>query len=152
SFTANSSYSGTVKIAYKAYDADDEQLNSGVVAVKVSSSDAVADTITYSVDSGDSVDFDGDDFADVCDDACDETLSYVKFTLPSSSYGVLYYDDDTKVKSTTKYYADDDDSPAISDVSFEAKSSYSGTVKIAYKAYDDDDELLYSGVVAVKVS
>ncbi len=82
-------------------------------------------------------------------------LSYVKFTLPSSSYGKLYYDYssstkyDSLVSASKKYFRSD--SPYISYISFVPGSSYSGTVSIDYIGYDTMGES-YNGKLKITVS
>ena len=63
----------------------------GTVKIAVANT-TTAGTITYTTDSDSAVEFDDEDFNDVCNDLTDENLSYVKFTLPSTTYGKLYYD------------------------------------------------------------
>ncbi len=116
----------------------------GTVKITVIYDDSVADTISYSVDADDTLTFDGGDFSDVCYDATDEDLDYVKFTsLPSSYYGVLYTDDDcdTKVTKSTAY-----DEGDLSDMTFVPNDDYSGTVTYSYTGYTDDDTT-YTGTV-----
>lgn len=112
-----------------------------------------AETISYSGRSNSVIDFSASDFKSVCKTETGKSLDYVKFTLPSSSYGVLYYDYDgreqAKVTKTAKYYAADD--PDISLVSFVPKSSYTGTVNINYTGYNTSGKS-YTGVVKVKVT
>lgn len=114
--------------------------------------------VTYTTEEGTAISFDEDDFNDVCEDATDETLSYIKFTLPSASYGKLYYgyedeDDYTgKVSAGSKYYydPDDDDLYSISDVTFVPKDGYTGTVKIAYTGWNEDGDS-FTGTIKIKV-
>lgn len=113
-----------------------------------------ADVVAYETDEDTALTFDGEDFNDACEDATDETLSCVKFTLPSSSYGRLYYDYessssyDSRVSSSTKYYYDGD--PSISDVTFVPASGYTGTVKISYTGYNEDGDS-FTGTVKITV-
>ncbi len=111
-----------------------------------------ADDITYTVKSDAELDFEEDDFNEVCEDATGEELDYVKFTLPSSSYGVLYYKYDSsgeeKVSASKKYRYSS--SPKLSDVTFIPKDSYTGTVTIKYTGCDVDGNT-YSGKVKVTV-
>jgi ASC-1-like (ASCH) protein len=155
-FVPKSSYDGTVTITYKAYD-DDGDYYYGTIDIdvdEVDDDDTEIDTIEYSVDSDDEVTFDVDDFTDEFEDATDDDLYRVKFTLPSSSYGKLYYDYesssdyDSLAKSTSSYYVDDD--PAIDDITFVPSSSYEGTVTISYKAYNDSGQY-YLGSIEIEV-
>lgn len=109
------------------------------IPTAVYAADDVADTITYTTDVNEEVDFEEDDFNDVCEDLNGEELDYIKFTLPSSSKGILYYDyydDEERVIKSDKYKYDDD--PSISDVTFVPDDDYSGTVTISYTGRDKD--------------
>ena len=149
SFIADDEYSGTVTIGYYGWDDNgDDYTGDIVITVKEG-----AKVISYSVDSDETITFNDRDFNDACQDLNDKDLDYVKFTLPSSSKGVLYYkyddgDYDSKVTSTTAYKYDA--SPSIDDVTFVPDDEYSGTVLISYKAYDEDDDL-YNGTVKITV-
>ena len=150
SFIAADDYSGTVTISYTGWDTDGDEYTGDI---KITVSDSDADDIKYSIDSDETVTFKKKDFKNVCQDLNDADLDYVKFTLPSSSKGVLYleYDDgdyDSKVSSTTKYYYDKD--PSISDITFVPDDDYSGTVTISYKGCDEDNNT-YSGSVKITV-
>lgn len=149
SFVADDDYSGSVTITYTGYD-DDDNSYSGKVKITVSEDEDSGD-ITYTVDAGDDVAFDEDDFNDYCQDENDADLDYVVFDLPSSSKGVLYFDDDTEVDDDDKYYYDDDDENSISDITFEADDDYSGTCKIDFKGYDEDGDSI-EGTIVITVS
>lgn len=157
-FVAKTSASGTAIFSYTGYDTDENSFK-GTVAITIEADDdAVADAITLTTDEDTSITFDEDDFNDACEDATDETLSYIKFTLPSTSYGKLYYeyedeDDYTgKVSASSKYYydPDDDDLYSISDVTFVPKDGYTGTVKIAYTGWNEDGDS-FTGTIKIKV-
>jgi hypothetical protein len=113
-----------------------------------------ADTITYTVAQDDELDFVESDFNDVCDDLTGERLNYVKFSLPSSSEGILYYDFDRvsnseKVSTNQKYYYRSG-SQYISKITFIPKSDFDGTVTISYSGWDDDGNT-FTGKVKIKV-
>ena len=151
-FVPKSGYSGTFYITYTAYP-DDEDSYTGKIKVIVGDGSGV-DTITYEIDEDEDLTFDRSDFDDVCDDYCDDDLDYIKFTLPSSTYGKLYYnytsssDYDDTVSSSDKYYYSS--SPYISKVTFVPKSGYTGTFYIKYTAYPDDEDS-YTGKIKVVV-
>ena len=155
SFVPSSSYSGTVTITYKAYNSDGDYYT-GMVNVAVSDLDSVADVITYTTKVNTAVTFSRTDFNSVCGDMTGNTLSYVKFTLPSSSYGTLYYNYtsastyDSKVSASTKYYYSTSTSPYLSKISFVPYSGYNGAVTITYTAYDISGES-YSGTMKITV-
>lgn len=116
-----------------------------------------ASTITYTTSEDTSITFDEDDFDTVCEDATEETISYVRFSLPSTSFGKLYYnytsstDYDDKVASTDKYYFDaDDDHLSLSGITFVPKEGYTGTVKINYVGNNADGDT-FTGTVKVTI-
>ncbi|MDD3168986.1 MAG: S-layer homology domain-containing protein [Eubacteriales bacterium] len=154
-FVPDEDFEGTVTIWYTGYDEEGDSYDGKVkIIVDDEENDDTAEDLTYTMDGEKELEFDEDDFNDVCEDLNDEELDYVKFTLPSSSAGTLYYsyssDDnyDSKVTASTKYYYDG--SPNLSRVSFVPRSSYSGTVTIKYTGYDEDDNS-YTGKVRISV-
>jgi len=113
--------------------------------------DRIIDYYTYS-DSY--ITFRGADFYNALRDTNGRTLSYVTFSLPSSSQGRLYYNyrtssnTGTNVTSSTRYYYSS--SPDISDVSFVPNSNYNSTAYINYTAYDTNGNS-YTGEVRITV-
>lgn len=112
-----------------------------------------ADTITYDTDEEEDIKFKDDDFDEACDDLTDEDLDYVKFTLPASSKGTLYYEFTTesssnKVSESTKYYMDK--ANYLSKVTFLPADNYEGTVTIYYTGYNDKGDH-YEGKVKIDV-
>lgn len=155
SFLPEDDFDGTVSVSYTGRDEDGNTFTGKVkITVSQDDSDDTAADILYTADGDEELEFDEDDFNDVCTDLNDEDLVYVKFSLPSSSAGTLYYnyksEDDygSKVASTTKYYYDE--TPYLSRVSFVPDEDYSGTVTVKYTGYDEDDNA-YSGKVKIKV-
>ena len=129
---------GTVTINYSAVDEGGNTF-SGKVKITVggdSDNNTDADDLEYDIDSDETLDFKEKDFNSICEDLQDEKLDYVKFDLPSSSSGTLYYkytskdNYDSKITESTKYYYDE--SPSISDVTFVPDEDYEGTVTIKY--------------------
>ncbi|MDD2494964.1 MAG: S-layer homology domain-containing protein, partial [Tissierellia bacterium] len=106
--------------------------------------------IVYETEKGVKIDFKAKDFVKVFDD-----LDYVKFTIPSSDKGKLYYGYesstkyDSTVKSTTKYYVDSDSNNEISEVTFIPNSKYTGSFYIDYKAYGEED--VFTGRIKIVV-
>jgi len=160
-FVPDEDYSGTLTIEYNGYGIDGDSY-SGEIEIEVSDpadededNGDTAEQITYSMDSGKTLDFDGGDFNDVCDDLNGEDLDYIKFTLPSSSCGTLYYDYEdendysSEVTASKKYYYDE--SPYLSKVSFVPEDNASGVFTVNYTAYDTEGES-YTGSVEVTVS
>jgi hypothetical protein len=150
SFVPRAGYSGTFSIAYTGYNEDGEAFN-GSLTITVNE---VAGDITYNVTRDQWVTFDTSVFNEVSSDVTGEALYYVRFTLPSSSYGTLYYDfkspaqPGTKVSSSTRYYRLA--SPYLSRVTFVPKAGYTGTVSIPYTGYNVEGES-FTGTVKVTV-
>jgi len=139
-FVPDKDFSGTVTIPFTAYDVEGDSF-SGKVRIKVVDDDEDdSDEINYSIDDNDEVvDFDEEDFNDVCEELNNEELDYVKFTIPSASKGILYYnyedgDYSSIVSSGKKYYYDQ--SPYIKNITFVPDEDFYGTCKISYKGYD----------------
>jgi hypothetical protein len=153
-FVPNENYSGTVYITYTGYDIDGNVFDGRIrIAVDESSS---ASTITYKIDyDEDFIEFDDDDFYDVCEDVQNAELDYVQFKLPDKDAGILYYnydeedDTNTRVTSTKKYYYDE--SPRISRIAFVPDKDFSGSVTITYTGYDIDGDS-YTGKIKITVS
>lgn len=149
-FVPREGYSGTFSIAYTGYNELGEAFTG---TIKITVREAVGD-ITYKVTRDGWVTFDASLFNEVCSDVTGEALSYVRFTLPPSSQGTLYYDyqspvqPGTKVSSGTRYYRLS--SPYLSRVTFVPASGYTGTVSISYTGYSVGGES-YTGTVKVTV-
>lgn len=154
-FVPDEDIEGTVTIKYTGCD-EDGNTYSGKVRITIDEDDEddIADDITYSIEGNTALIFDEDDFDDVCRELMDEDLDYVKFTLPSSSKGTLYYDYESedeyysKVSSSTKYYYDA--SLYLKKVAFVPDKDYSGTVTVNYTGWDEDGDS-YSGKVRITV-
>ena len=152
-FVPHANYSGTVTIEYQAYTSDGEAYPGTVVITVNTASESTA--VGYETLRNESVTLDADDFNSVFEEETGKTLSYVKFTLPSSSYGKLYYDYtslsdyDSKVSATTKYYRIA--SPYLSKITFVPSSDYIGVATIAYSGYTSGGSY-YSGNLYITVS
>ena len=155
-FVPNEDAHGTTVISYTGYDTDDTSFRGSVTITINADEDAVADTITYTTDEETALTFDEDDFNDASNDATDADLSYIKFTLPATSYGKLYYnydeDDEVKVSASYKYYygSDGDDERALSEVTFVPKDNFTGTAKIYYTGVNEDGDT-FTGTIKVIV-
>ena len=109
-FVPNKSFSGVCKIEFKGYDVEDDTFE-GTIEITVGGGTLLsADVVSYTAKAGSSVYFKDDDFNTVCKKLMKNTLDYVKFTLPSSSGGKLYYgytsssNYTSEVSASTKYY------------------------------------------------
>lgn len=152
-FVTDEDFTGETIIEYEGFYDDGDESFDGNIVIAVGSTEEAED-IEYEMDSDETLDFEEDDFNEVCEDATGEELDYVKFTLPASSRGVLYlgYDDgdyDAKVSASRSYYFDDD--PAISDITFVPDEDFSGTVSIKYTGWDLDEES-FTGYIKIKVN
>ncbi|BDF68809.1 hypothetical protein CE91St43_27810 [Oscillospiraceae bacterium] len=112
---------------------------------------ALAD-VTYTTSAGVPVAFNADHFNTAVTNSTGYSLNYVRFTLPATSRGVLYYDYntstgnyDSKVSASTSYYRGS--SRYLSDVTFVPESDYTGTVNIAYTAVDSNGSSITGQVV-----
>ncbi len=148
-FVPDEDYTGTVEISFRGESVDDESFT-GTVVIRVEDG---GDAIRYQVRAGDAVEFDVDDFDDLCQDLTGDRLRYVRFTLPSSSRGVLYYEYDGgdythRVTSSRSYYRSS--SPYLDRVSFEASRSYQGTVRIQFTGRSTGNES-FEGEVEIEV-
>lgn len=144
--------SGTATFDYSATSSKENDYY-GTISIKVENGSSSGGDIEYSATAGQDVSFDADDFEDFWSDSrrkgSREDLDYVTFSLPSSSTGVLYDGDGSKLKSSTKCYVSAGRSETdLDDVYFEPKSSKAGTVKINFSAYGEDDTKI-SGTVVI---
>lgn len=144
--------SGTATFDYSATSSEKNDYY-GTISIKVENGSSSGGDIEYSATAGQDVSFDADDFEDFWSDSrrkgSKEDLDYVTFSLPSSSTGVLYDGDGSKLKSSTKCYVSAGRSETdLDDVYFEPKSSKAGTVKINFSAYGEDDTKI-SGTVVI---
>ena len=127
---------------------------SGNIVITISAGTSTSSSqISYTVDEDDYVKFRAADFKTACTDATGKTLDYVKFTLPSSSKGTLYYDydgsDEAKVTANKKYYASD--TPSLNKVYFVPKSGASGTISISFTGMTTNEKT-FTGTVKIKMS
>lgn len=155
-FVPKSTYTGTLIVNYSGYTASGE-MYPGTMKVTVTASSSDIATLSYSIDQGSTLLLSTTDISNAFKAEVRSNLSYVKFTLPSSAYGVLYYNYtstgsyDAKVSASTKYYSSKDAGVhLLSLVSFVPKSTYKGTFVIDYVAYDSRNND-YIGKIQVNV-
>ena len=151
-FVPAGSYTGTVSIPFTGYDEDSVRFN-GTVTISVGGGSG--QIISYTAATNGFVRFSASDFNSACRSATGDTLSYVRFDLPSSQYGTLYHQYNSAsrtgnaVSSSTGYYYSNN-SRLLGDVSF-AASSASGTVTFGYTGYSTRGDS-FTGTVEVTVS
>lgn len=139
-FVPAAGYSGTVRISYKGTDTGGRSFT-GVVTITVNSGGtAGAPTDLYYPMKEDSwVTFSAADFNAASQNALGESLAYVRFALPPSNEGTLFYNYrgfgnyDSAVANTTSYYYSG--TPALSGVSFVPTTTTPGQVDIDYTGY-----------------
>ncbi|MGE4275711.1 MAG: Ig-like domain-containing protein, partial [Lawsonibacter sp.] len=127
-FVPAEGYTGTFTLFYSACDTAGN-LYDGEVDITVSNNGSSGAAISYTGYSGRRLYFDTSDFSDASYDETGYQLNYVRFTLPSSSRGILYYNSSTKVTSGTSYYRTGS-SRLLEDVSFIPDEDFTGTVSI----------------------
>lgn len=147
-FVPAAGFSGTVTIPYTGYQ--DSGSFTGRVVIRVSGDD---DAVSYTTTRGKTVYFEAADFNDLCRRNRGRSFSRIRFDLPSSSQGTLYYNYDSaysssKVSASTSYYRSD--SPGVSDVCFVPASGFTGVVSIPFSGYDDGGSR-WSGTVRIAV-
>lgn len=135
-FVPKSGYSGTVYLDFTGYDVDGDPFD-GRVVIKVSGNGGTQE-LRYSTAAGRPVTFSAADFNEACLDENGESLRYVRFELPSSSRGTLYYNysggSGSRVAESTSYYRSG--TPSLSKVTFVPKTGYSGMASIDFNGYD----------------
>lgn len=150
-FAAADSYTGTVNIPFRAWDTKGNQF-SGTISIVVETNDG--NGIRYTAYQGGKVTFDDTDFNSECQKVTGSSLSYVKFELPSSSQGALYYNYtssgnyDSAVTSSRKYYRYS--TPYLDKVTFVPHSSFVGTATIQYTGWASNGRS-FNGTVTIDV-
>lgn len=151
-FVPASGYSGRVIITYTAYDTNRESFQGRLVIQVNDSSGSEDGLLNYTVSPGRSVSFNVDDFNTLSRNITGDSLNYVRFELPSSSQGTLYYDYGSstaeKVSSSKSYYRSS--IPYLSRVSFVAASDYTGMVTIPFTGWSSGGTT-FSGSVTIRV-
>ncbi len=145
-------YNGTVSISFTGYDTNGGRFD-GTVHIRVGSSQGER-IVTYSTVTGGVVRFDAADFNSACRTINGNSLNHVRFDLPSSRYGTLYYQYNTNshtgsaVSSSTRYYRSGS-TRLLSDVTFVAGNT-TGTTTIHYTGTDSEGDT-YAGTVEINV-
>lgn len=151
-FVADDDYAGTVSIPFTAWDIQGNRF-SGQVGISVTSQSS--GNVKYSMVQGKTVTFEDSDFNDLSLDLTGSRLNYVRFQLPSSSQGTLYYkytsssSYDSKVSENRSYYRSS--SPRLDDVTFVGNSSFTGTATIDFTGWNTEGES-FEGTVTITVN
>ena len=131
-----------VTIGYTGYDVSNRAV-SGRVTINITGSTGSntlrSSDVRYNANWGDQVIFRATDFASACQATLNEALSYVRFNLPYSSQGTLYFNYNSSgvygsaVSPLTSYYASG--APAIGGVSFVPATTATNQVTMTYTAF-----------------
>lgn len=142
----------SVDIEFIGYNVNGDRFD-GQIHIKITSGGGYGE-VHYKAKSGQPMAFRASDFNEACLEDNDESLNYVRFELPDSSAGVLYYNYcssgsyESRVSSSTRYYRNG--SLSISNVTFVPKSGYDGTVEIDFSGYDTAGNS-FDGTVYIQV-
>lgn len=133
SFVPVQGYSGTVMVSYRAYPQGGTPFT-GQVTINVSAQ-AGQGSVSYTGSKRAPIYFQASDFNMACYTATNEMLSYVRFQLPPSSEGTLYYNYysggyNTPVSAGTSYYRTG--IPGVGGVCFVPASTAPDTVSIPF--------------------
>ena len=152
-FAPKSDFIGTVELEFAGYTTDGTRFT-GLVRIEVEEGNT---TLRYSASSGASVSFDGDDFNNICRQATDSKLNYVRFQLPQATEGKLYCRSNSSstskssVSASSSYYFSTSGSNKLDNVFFTAASNFTGTVYIDYTGFSASGAR-FTGTVEINVS
>lgn len=133
-FVPAKDFTGTVRIPFTGQTVDGTRF-SGNVEINVRSGIGSGD-IYYTCAPGRSVSFRTSDFTGLSRDLTGNTLDYIQFQgLPNSADGSLYHNN-TRISATGTRYYNSSGASRISNLSFRASSSFSGTVDIPFIGTD----------------
>ena len=137
SFVPAADFTGAVTVAFTGYSADGATYSGKAVITVV---DSAAGIVTYTLNENGTVMLSGEDFSKEFIAVTGSLLSYVSFTPPPATSGMLYEKYDpakgkgTSVSPATKYY--DGKTPDISGLTFVPVKNFTGTVTASYKAFN----------------
>jgi hypothetical protein len=150
-FVPDASYSGELAISFTAYNTNGNYYN-GTVIITVNGSNV--GTVTIHTGKDTPVHLDSETMNTAFVEKTGSSLYSATFTLPASTYGILYYgyasasSYTSKVTSSTKYYRSV--SPLLSEVTFVPASGYTGSVTIPYTGYTPNGTA-FSGRIVINV-
>lgn len=151
-FTAASGTTGTVSIPFIGEAVSGERF-SGTVSIEVRTGRS---DLSYTIYAGRTLTFSAADFDNYAREVTGYSLNYVRFALPSSNRGVLYYNygssvnnEETRVSSSNQYYYGR--SPYLDRVTFVPNVTFTGDVAISYTGYTNNGQQ-YNGTVNIRVN
>ena len=150
SFVPRSGYIGTAVVEFSAWNINGERFT-GAVEIQVNGTGS--GDIRYTADRSGEITFDDADFNDLSLDLTGSNLRYVRFDLPPSSVGALYYDYssgnyESRVTEGRSYYRGS--SPYLDRVTFVARSGFSGAASVGFTGWSTSGEQ-FSGTVEIQV-
>ena len=153
SLVTDSSFTGTITLTFTLYGGTGSKTNQstdGTLKITVSKSGSTSSKgdITYTVKAGSEVSFDEDDFQKLYDKSCSGNFKYLEFDRPGTDYtsaGSVYSRYGKKnetafsrsdFSNTTFGYSDYDDGDYdLSNLSFVADKSFSGSITLNFTLY-----------------
>lgn len=151
SFQVASGFTGVARIVFQGYAVSGAYFT-GVATVMVGNQ--IQGVINYSIGSNELAQMQVGDFEHVSVERTGATLSHIRFQLPASSVGTLYYNYESTssmgsvVQETTNYYSSAES--FLSKVYFLPANGYSGTVQINFTGWSNNGQEFY-GVVIISV-
>lgn len=151
-FVPGKDFTGSVSISYTAY-MDNGKFITGTISVYINFNSG--GTVSYVSDKNSALQLDAKDFQSAFFSATGKSLSRVKFTLPSASYGKLVYnytlsgDYDKDVSSTDYYYFNEPQ--YLSLVTFIPTQNFTGSVAINFTGNIENSTYSYSGKLIIFV-
>lgn len=158
SFIPAEGFVGSARIKYNAVNTAGSRY-SGYVTIQVFDNSTTAGDINYTSPGGQPVKMVAGDFDDLCRQAVQGDLDYVRFKLPDSSKGVLRYTNEkntsfsTTVNEYTRYYLTSPSSgsgirPVIGNVSFVPAADFTGTAYMSFTGYSTNGKS-FTGTIRV---
>ena len=147
-FVPRPGYTGDAVITFTAYSSGGGAFTGNIVV------EIPDNPLSYTSEDGLPVRFKAEDFTNYSRTRGYSTIKYVRFELPPSSYGTLYYNyidsdiNEGPVSYSTAYYRAG--SPSLDKVWFVPNPSYSGNVTIRFEACDTSGAT-FSGSLLVQV-
>ena len=150
SFVAEDGYSGSITLTFTAYGSGSKSVNGALkITVSKSGSTTSKGDITYTVKAGEEVAFDEDDFQKLYDkSSCTGIFKYLVFDRPSTSdyaNGTIYsrYGKRNETSFTRSDFSDttfaygdySDGDYDLSNLSFVADKSFSGSITLSFTLY-----------------
>lgn len=149
-------YSGRLEFVYSAY-ASSRGSYSGKIIVNVRESGNTLGEMSYRTKKDTPFTLSTLDFSNALSKLTTSSLDYIQLALPAPEYGIFYHNYNTstgrydfKLVAGDNFYRGGNNRNYITGVTFVPAPGYSGTFRITYKAYDNNDKE-YHGSIKVTV-